>query len=1189
MNEEVSSDPDSPDGAPLELFHRVSLQILSPEHFSGHLTEEIMRLVPYRMQPLCGGLVGGMEQYFQDERASDPGEACYQVVPFQNPAPQGSKDCEMDGLAGAKLGFLYALTQNPRALELFFSGAPPSEIERLCELLYAQYGETSTFTVIGSADRVVEELRTLMESHYSASAMAFYDGQRQANLPAYDGSLEYALDEPDVSADGFLPSALADTSRMVDAFSSTHERYLSILRGAAPFPGFLALDQGLFTPEKLQQRADLLSVLSHDAGPEPPPEEPVPSHPMISEYMDDERKDLPFDHWHDFIHHLLDLERVDIRPARDRLMSWDPKLTEHLIASNCLSEERLADPYRVLLEDINDLGRRWHLSSAELRLLVEFLNNRDPAQADRYESLIGKINEQSRLARAGEDEKTWASPREKPFQASGIAVPIFNLEPQDAAFGTLMSVVEHVVATAGVDVRPIEQRFQEWDPNFYRRLHEDGYLDLTVLNRMDRVPRAELDRFEEEPWSLSVTERDTLCDLLNGRADGSARFRDFLWDIFQNYRSLLGHPAMVVCDVHRNREMDEASLRFLERMRNEPRVANQPLLITAVAFPDERGAVGMDILESRLGQAFGRNDFCSMDAVEEMEHWSGVMGQQGDYQASLGALQRMVQRTCGPDMDLVELVGELAGYRAEGRPPFIEGSVPLYALAGLFPGFLEQAQAAARDNHVEASQFSLEVVEGLSRYLEHAMAEDGFNYDEFLVGMIGLQNDQRFAALIDCYVARWLTDRSEAPQIIPMINEALKRYLLMIGAHVFIGRTEDHFFDLFDRLDEADELEKIFQYSPVAASPAAIYALAQRFYHDGKYEQVLSLVDRIYYGHSSSPYEILYRNRISRAESAAYDSEHNRVEGYLPVLSFDPRFTLEILRVGLMSAGRILIDQANPARLEAIARGEKIGEPFDRFNEANDQYESLSRQFKGIQRMEQVRPSPYAAHNAALAQGEVESKVSRNFSRARFYYQQAREALLDSDGNVLPGKDELLARVDHLDAAELSRDRIDQFFEILFETNPGKEISSDDIYEVLESSLRAVVTESRLVADLDRYPTRQKIEYSVSYLQACAYYVALHTCLEEADAFNPDIHDYMGFRFDDVFHGDMGGELRRASALAMPIAQENIAAASWWAPWFEEEIVHCIQRLAAYSGSPILREITAEWELAIQSISESTD
>lgn len=1208
-----------------------------------HPQAAILDFVPPQMVSLQGPIVSGVDIARVNMRTK---------VAFRATSVDESSDmtgCLGEGMPGVRLGFHYFLAKGDPAVADVLKFSDDENDQTDLEVMVAErFGAVPMMSMIGSGDHAVEKIRQLLLDYGSLSQEARYN--------------------PRIVGEAISPNG-----------SRTDGDYLRFLDRVRPFEEVKVDQERALDPEMLSRRAHLF--YSDELGRVSDQLEGVQEEgrdlrleAAIRQLEESEGTDgaAPFT----LIARYLVGGAVERRSLADVLAGFDRRLFERLVEARVLRPDLLRKENEVNAEQLMALRRPWQLEDHEIFYLVDLVNGR-AFDMDQAEPLLRKIAGLVRGQREEREKGHFYSrfpdmPADALFYkrkgAAQYEVPIYRLGTVNNGrlYRGLSPVFRDIFASAGIDIRPLRERLDELGETIWPQLERSGALNKEALASFDVFDRDSFTPLMAAPWNLGEVEIEAVCAWLNGRNDqvNQEVLQRVLLNLYSRYEELTGRPAVLVVDLHADKDMSEEDRRFLEITNSRPRQLAQPLGVSAIPFPGENTGVGLDVLKTKLEEAFEGTTKMSAESLSALQNWATMIGRHPEYEKSLEILKSVAQNI----LKFEEEDGFLASvyFMAEDRKS--EGKVAelgdeVFVLLALLPGFIEQGRRAAADANVEAANYSYQLVRYVTDYLLQAMTEDGFGEGETVARLLGSYNDDALMLLVDYYMAE---GRSKGGDPVRRSYQAIKDYLRLVGAHkvarlpqnkrekspdeppvagdvgsaivmpetgpeqtgplarlrawwrrVFLskesspepvkqsvlsgesvgGKPEidpvvvlltppapgipwDQFASICSVFERGGSFHSLRTISPLAESPAVLYALAERLYcqgNDNDYKQVIELARRVYYGYGNLEYGRTFADTLTACDPHRFsDQQVLSVENFAPISRFGDRYYLEIVRLGLQSSYRVLRAQLK-IRQRALRLGRTEGPEFEQFAEAEQAYREMHGKYHLLAKSLPSELSPFRQFNAEANQGMVAVEVDRDFDMAQHYFDRAANLVFDHAGNPIPGRELNARRIDHL-RAELDRQWVDFYFwEQSAHMYPVEQVG-----QALTRLGRSLQVENRLGTE-ETESAQHQAEYQLSFMQGLASLTALKARFGK-DA-NLEYHPELRERMGEEAWGKFEGRYRDCEIILMEMhdtmVKEIRPLVQVTEQWLESifEIWDYMRMLAESAPeSALLARISNEWK-----------
>lgn len=1161
--------------------------------------------------------------------------------------------CLGEGMPGAHLALHYFLARGDAALAdvLKFSDDDNDQAD-LEGSLAERFHAVPMMSVIGSGDYAVEEIRQLLLNYGSLSQEARYNSRIIGEATSPNGP-------------------------------RTDSDYLRFLGRIQPFEEVKIDQERAFDPEMLIRRAhlfysdELVRTLDHSGVDQEGEGRKDLSLETTLRQLEQSREEdaaAPFT----LIARSLVSKVIEMRSLRDVLIGFDQRLFERLVENGVLRPDLLRKENEVNADQLMPLRRLWQLDDDEVFYLAELVNGQ-ASDLDQAEPLLFKI---AVLLREQREERTrghfYSRSPGMPedalsYKRKGVAqyeIPIYRLGADDNGrlYRGLAPVFRDVFASAGIDVRPLRERLDELGETIWPQLERSGALNKTALAAFLVFDKDSFAPLRAEPWNLGEAEIEVLGAWLNGHKDQVNQdvLQRVLLNLYSRYEELTGRPAVLVVDLHADRDMSEEDRRFLEIINSRPRQLGQPLGVSAIPFPGENMGIGLDVLRTKLEETFDQTTKMSAGSLSALQNWATMIGRHPQYEEALEILKNVAQKVLRFDEDdgfLASVYFMAEDRKTEGKRAELGDDV--FVLLALLPGFIEQGRRAAADANVEAANYSYQLGRYVTDYLRQAITEDGFGERETVARLLSSYNDDLLMLLVDYYMAE---GRSKGGNPVRLSYQAIKDYLRLVGAHkvarlprgergkvpetppltgeaassaetpevketgflarlgawwrrVFPSSREealepiegaskvngeqggvegkievdpvaslltppdpgipwDQFASICSVFENKGNLHSLKAISPLAESPAVLYALAERLYCQGAdddYKQVIELARRVYYGYGNIEYGRTFADTLTSCDPQRFGGQQIlSVTNFAPISRFGDRYYLEIVRLGLQSSYRVLRKQLK-IRQKALRLGRIEGPEFEQFEKAEEAYREMHHKYHLLAKTLPSELSPFRQFNAEANQGMVAIEVDRDFDLAQHYFDRAANLVFDHEGKSIAGRELNARRVDHL-RAELDR----QWVDFYFWEQSGHMVPTGQIEQALGRLASSLRTEERLGVE-ETESAQHQAEYQLSFMQGLASLTALKSRLgNDANLEScPDLKDEMGdenwgkfeghYRDCEVSLGEMHDTLVQAIRPLVQITEQ----------WLESifEIWDYIRMLAeAAPESALLARISHEWQ-----------
>ncbi len=1224
---------------------RSDIQPVSDEHPLTALRD----LLPDRMKPLQGMLMSGVD--------IEQGSSKTRVQLKESTVGEHTdvQACSGQGQAGLRLFVNYLLGESSDLSDMVVFSDVLDEQRDLDNQLFEFVGDAAAVSMVGTGDELVEQARDLLLDFGRLSERARFHRE--------------------IIGDGTDPRPLRPG--MEDLY------YLRLLDAVRPFddPHWdrnRALDRDSLLRRAHMFYTDEVFELSYndEFGQGQPEAEPFLEPHLLSDVR--EVQEIPVA-WTQIARTLVSKE-VNIQPLLDRLKNWDPVLYERLQDTRTLNAGALSQERQIDSTQLKRLKRVWGLIDDEVELLTKVVNGEEEDEAV-IRPLMAKIVdviEERRNEAAESFFEDFPEPDKKTtfYRREGVPshdIPIYNLAERSNArcFDGVFPIFRDMFAKAGIDTRTLKERLDDEDKEIWPQLEQAGALNSSLLANFDVVSRKELTSLEAEPWSLSSDDIQVIYLWLNCYNAGldPHRLKRVLSDLYARYEEITGHTAVVVVDLHRDADMSDEDVDFLQSIVETPKSSTQPLLVTAMPFPGE--GVGLDVLAARLTKIFqdkldeirlavaeGRVAPFEMSVADmvEVHKWSAMVGRHADYRESLAVLKAtadLVMQYKDTGVDQEHFLAD-AYFMAEDRKAgqMAELNAASLMLVSLLPGFIEQGRRAASDFDMEAANYSYQLVRFVVDYLLAALGERGLPNDDVVAEFLRSFNDDALLLFSDYFIGQ---SRTEGGEPLKSIYEAMRDYLKLVGAHMVarlprsenvappeppvvtveisppsaseslaIGgqtATDHHGSTLVgdiwtekapgipaSRLEKAismfegqGRLDQLSSISPLAETPAMLYALAEKFYCQGgvpNYEIVIDIAKKVHYGEGNVSYGRYFVDTVTTHNPRCLSGDILGVPSFCPVNRFGDRFYLEIVRLGLQASYWVL-RQRFKEQQKALREGRDDGPEREAFAKAEADNKYVLHHYKLLSKELPAELSPFRQFNAESNQGNVALEIDRNFNLARHYFGKAAELVLEEDGTYVPGREMNARRALHL-LAELSRQRVDEIFWARpWEERDVEDVSEKQIGEALHCLGHSLVMEDRLAQEetaaesraeqidfleLDepkpQFSVQHKSEYEISFMQGLASLVALKSRFGAGVIHgHPQVRDKLGDDMEafEEYYRDCEARLRGMHEALIGAVSGLMQITDQWI-WTVHEIWAYMEDLAI--GAPesiLLVGIASDW------------
>jgi hypothetical protein len=1157
-----------------------------------HPHQAILGLVPGHMQSLQGPILSAIDGEDEVDRLE------LQLFAASDDEAQDMAACDSDGLSGVQLAVRYVLMPDPRIGDVLTLSINDQEQMALEKTLFERFGTEPVMTMIATGDEVKEKIKVMVRAYYDTSENARNRGS------THKEGLHIFSDRP------VLQERVEAMRQLRGRIFHEDETFLS----PSPknyFTGVAEERAAYWESKAWIEPLQNLGLKEADKDVQ-----------LGASEQEPQEEDVPFavGHLSELARRLV-MEKIDIRPIEERLLAEDDKLLNRLQARGVLAKTA---PRPIESSQVKVLERTWELDGLEIRNLVDLLNGRNPGDADKeqaYLELIRKMaslvhaehetTKRGQILRVPKDDTRVTRYREK-MRPSDVGV--FNLAPQQGPYRTIFPVFEKMLNQVGIDVRSLRERIDVLGEDVWARASRQGVLDADAAQTFEVVPLHYLEPLRTAPWSLGDDKIEILCSFLNGQVPNPVDLlENLLVELFVRYQELVGAPAFVVLDLHQAASMDEESRRLMERVKEQPRAQSQPLIVTAVPYPGENKAVGMNVLEHQLETALQMPGW-KMDRLKAIEKWSTIIGQQQNHREALEVLQRVMrreqvlsvlrkiegagephvlQRGQGDVAELLPLVrnssdsraktikerltalrdaseqitltaddisylrgvatrsltGDLLGIAkglVDTRSQLDEAvddeereqkllklrTSDRFFLVALLPGLVEQGRMAAADTDPASAKYAVELGKEVISLLKLGIGDKGFSKEEAaMVRELAKLNDSLLMMFCDYYAAHGREESSE--DVWARIYEALKDYYKLQGAHL-LARIEYEEQDIWEvalnlgrriwpwaqavepklvmgcsweRFEkEMDDIEAdedtcleldLSEKCSLGASPAAIYALAQRSHWKGEesYHLVVYLAQKLYFGESNVPYGVEFRNKVTSdtamRRSRLTEAAPGTLTGFAPVVyEDDDRLCLEVVRLGMQAAHQILKGlyakkKAHTSNKEPIP--EELREEIE---EAERNYKEMAGKYRLLEGLAGSTQSRRRRFNGASTMGMVALEIDGDPDKASPYFERAEATLIDEDGDPLPGKVVDYRRALHM-RGEVWRSLAEGFW-----TEIEREGAEEPSAEIVMKTCSRVATSLAIEQDILRREGRDMenaTEYKMTYFEGLVMATALLT------------------------------------------------------------------------------------------------
>jgi hypothetical protein len=1138
-----------------------------------HPQSEVLALVPEHMRPLLGVVISGIDLDRQG------GIRLNMALKAAGVDVHSDMSSALDeGMAGLKLTLQYLLSKKPFLSDLAQFSEAEYEQRELEDELFLKYGSAPVASIVGTGDYIAEQLQKLILAHsWLANKIRYHPELVGDARPTEWRAYEYK-----------------DLVSRVSPFPELGSKDLEQVEvGLARAHMFFSDD----TYEVSLEEAKAEILHGRDL-----PEANEDLETIIAQ-LEDREVVIP---WL-FLAGQLVRNKVNLDSIESRFLSEEEpnRLFRRLAGHGVIKTGSLRSDSQVDPEQLYAPCRDWKLTLDDASYLARLVNGQSVEDESRTRSMLLSIAtdllEERKRKRKGAgfscfSEEDFEPPTLYNEELSERDIKIFNLkqEGESHPYAAVIPIFREMLASAGIDIRSVEEQLEELDPIVLSRLKRWGAWDEGLLNGFNIVSLEELGVLEAAPWSLERGDIEVIFRWINGLSCDDQALQDVLVNLYSRYEEIMGFPAIVVVDVHRERNMDGESLNFWQRVASSQKASSQPMLYTAVPFPGEEAEVGLDVLKTKLMECFARKVW-GTEMFSETQKWARIVGRHPEYEESLRILKEVAVAVMYNSEDDILAEGYwLAQDRKEGGS-ITKMTPKLVVLTTLLPGFLEQGRRAAADANLEQAEFALQMAVNARDYLLATLSEDGIAGDDIMAQPFAVCNDDILLLEADYQIARFHRseeeeeneeeendedDEEEDEKPDKAIYSALKMYLRLVGAHkmavkeppksalqpanptevfqvegqpiasvevaqqgvlerlgdTWVGKlcpclrqrkkkevekpmkrqltaelrvtstftpeaqkqtrrglTERAFLKSCSLLEERRRLHKISVVSPLAATPAVLYALAGRYYMRGDdvdYEAVIDIGRRVHYGYESQEYGTAYWNKVTQVGVRDFNPDIGGVDGYAPILKFGERYYLEILRLGVQASYQVLRKRA-AGRYAALAEGRSEGPEFEAYEEADGDYRGMIRSFDLVYKKFPGEISPYRLYNHELVQGQVALEMDRDFDAAARHFRRAARLVVDKDGNALPGQGINARRSRHA-SVENGRQWVDCHFWEQEQGEPSEEMLS----RALRILYQTCLVENSVVVEEKGLPPGEKsqqnlAEYQMTLLQGLASLVVL--------------------------------------------------------------------------------------------------